>query len=228
MTTAGAGDADRSAEPIVPVVTGDEGALAAAAAARPGGRLRWWPAGAVGLARTLGLTEGAGVRDDPTGGDPALVAVDGMAITVDGPGPERLALAAVVGGIDPRRLRAGHRRRPVQVHLDDRLWFEGRATGVVIANAEFLGAADLAPRAHPGDGWLDTQVYALPPGQRSPMRRRLPTGTHVPHPSLPARRARVVEVRTEAPWPWTADGRALGRWSLVTVRVVPEVCRLML
>jgi len=228
MTPGATRDGDGTGACAAAVVVGDEADLAAAVAGRPHGPLRWWPTRTVGLARTLGLAEDARAPDERTGAEPVVVTVDGLEIHGGGPAPERLALAVVVGGIDPRRLGARHRRRPVQVRIDGTTWFEGRATTVVVANAEFLGTADLAPRAHPGDGWLDAQVYALPPAQRAAMRRRLATGTHLPHPSLPTRRARTVEVRTAAPWPWTADGRALGRRSLVTVRVTPGVCRLVL
>lgn len=59
---------------------------------------------------------------------------------------------------------------------------------VVAMNAAFCGEANLAPRAHPGDGLIDTIEGSLGFSDRVRARRRLVTGTHVPHPSLATRR----------------------------------------
>jgi len=61
-------------------------------------------------------------------------------------------------------------------------------------NSEWLGGWIVAPRAHPGDGYFDLVEARLSIGDRIKARRRLPTGTHVPHPSIRVRRITATEV----------------------------------
>jgi hypothetical protein len=73
------------------------------------------------------------------------------------------------------------------------LW-RGGATAAM--NAQYLGRWDVAPRAHPGDGALDVVEVdpAMGLGDRWKAWRRLPSGTHVPHPRLATRRAGAVQL----------------------------------
>jgi hypothetical protein len=131
-----------------------------------------------------------------------------------------LAVNAAVLGVPPDRLRRRDRRRPVTVRVDGQTRFEGRATTVVIATGQYLRGADLAPRGHPGDGRVEVQVYALDPLQRRRMRRRLATGTHVPHPGIVEATGRSVEVTAPVLWPLEVDGcpRTALRGLTATVR----------
>lgn len=210
--------------PVQLVVRGGEPELAGAVAPRPGVTVSWRPSAPDGLARTLGLDPQAGA------GAGVAVPIDGMDVrcgTADG-GGERFAVGHVVLGARPDRLRAWHRSRVLRVRVDGRERFAGRAVAVVIANAEFLGSADVVPGAHPGDGVLEVQVYALRPGERAAMRRRLRTATHLPHPRIVTARGREVEVRAARPCPWWADGVACGRAEWIRVRVRPGAFRLAL
>jgi hypothetical protein len=67
----------------------------------------------------------------------------------------------------------------------DRLW---RGPVFAVMNSEWLGNWIVAPRAHPGDGFFDMLDARLSISDRIEARRRLPTGTHVPHPSISVRR----------------------------------------
>lgn len=96
----------------------------------------------------------------------------------------------------------------------------GRA--FVAMNAQFLGPWDLAPRAHPGDGLLDTFDARLPPGQRLAVRSRLPHGTHLPHPGIRERRAPAVQVELDRPLPLRLDGEPAGTARALSVRVEPD------
>ena len=58
---------------------------------------------------------------------------------------------------------SGTGRERLLVTVDGRTVHDGPATSVVVANGQFSGTADLAPRGHPGDGRLEVQVYALRP-----------------------------------------------------------------
>lgn len=151
------------------------------------------------LARAVGL----GPRDPDTPPAPGGVALPVDAIDSDA----GLAVNAIVIGVAPARLRATHRRRPVVVTVDGRELFRGRATTVVVANGQFLDGVDAVPRGHPGDGRLEVQVYALRAGERAAMRRRLPAGTHVPHPRIVTGSAREIRVEVGGrPAPLVRDG----------------------
>lgn len=201
-----AGDLARA----LPVPGGDAG-LADAVAATPGGCWRPDPAG--DLARALGLRAATpGTRVVPCD------AVDGL--------PGGPAVNAVVLGTAPDRLARRHRRRPVRVEVDGReLPGPGgrplRATTVVVASGQYLRGLDLVPRGHPGDGRLEVLVFALAPGERHAMRRRLPTGAHLPHPRILTASGRRIRVTWDTPEPVEADGRDRGPAPTVDLRVRP-------
>ena len=78
-------------------------------------------------------------------------------------------------------------------------WWRGPLLAVL--NCPYIGDWDVAPRAHPNDGHFDiVEVRAgMSRRQRLQARRRLPLGTHVPHPE--------IEVRTADTATWSFDGR---------------------
>jgi diacylglycerol kinase family enzyme len=97
-----------------------------------------------------------------------------------------------------------------------------------VASGQCLRRADVVPRGHPGDGWAEVQVYALARRARRPMRRRLPSGTHVPHPGIRTGRARRVEVEVAGRGlPVELDGRPRGRTTRLEVTLVPAAIRLL-
>ena len=98
-----------------------------------------------------------------------------------------------------------------------RSWLTGRT--LVVMNAAFLGRWNLGPRAHPGDGLLDISDANLPPRQRLAAWRRLPTGTHVPHPAIDTARRATFSTSFERPVPVVLDGVPAGRAHRITVRV---------
>jgi diacylglycerol kinase family enzyme len=149
-----------------------------------------------------------GVAPASEGAAPRGIALPIDAIVTDA----GTAVNLVVLGRSPTALRAWHRGRHLRVTVDGRAVHDGPATTVVVANGQFSGTADLVPRGHPGDGRVEVQVYALRPGERAPMRRRLATGTHLPHPRIVATTGRSVEVTTTgAALTVTVDGRPAGR-----------------
>lgn len=193
---------------------GDDAALAALVAAHPGARVAFAPDGS-DLARAVGLA-------GPPRGDVELV-LDALDVATVG-----LAVNLLVSGVAPDRLRAGHRRHAVEVDVDGRRAFGGRATTVVIANGQFRRGADLVPRGHPGDGRLEVHVFALAPGQRATLRRRLPGGGHLPHPALHTAAGRQVRVEWDRARPLEVDGARRGRRAVVEAQIVPGAYRLLL
>lgn len=89
----------------------------------------------------------------------------------------------------------------------------------VVMNAEWLGPLDLGPRAHPGDGLLDTYEARLRPGDLVAVWRRARTGTHLPHPRIRERRTAAVQTSFSRPrWVWL-DGERVGRARNLSLRV---------
>lgn len=82
-------------------------------------------------------------------------------------------------------------------------------SGMLIANGQFLGRLDIAPRAHPGDGRLEVLVFE---GRASDLWRMVPrmrTGTHLPHPRV--RELRPASVRVTTSGRLFGDGVDVGR-----------------
>ena len=104
-------------------------------------------------------------------------------------------------------------------------WLRGPLFGAF--NAEWLGEWDVAPRAHPGDGLLEVVDAALSTGDRLKARRRLPTGTHLPHPGI--RMTRVAAVQRDVPTGHSVwlDGERLGSARAVSIRVEPDALRIV-
>jgi YegS C-terminal NAD kinase beta sandwich-like domain len=99
-------------------------------------------------------------------------------------------------------------------------WWRGRAW--LAMNAAWLGRWNVAPRAHPDDGLVDTFDARVPAGQRLAVRRRLPLGAHLPHPAIAERRAKAVQTRLERPTTVWLDGQAVGEARELSVRVEPD------
>jgi hypothetical protein len=197
-------------------VAGDDAALARAVAAHEGALIRFRPSASSDFARAVGLEPGS--HTEPT----TEVPVD--ALLVDG----TLAVNMVIAGIAPDRLRWFHAAGPTEVVVDGRQLFSGDATTVVIANGQFLRGRDVVPRGHPGDGRIEIQVYAVPPRERSALRRRLANGTHLPHPAIVTGSGRRVELVRTPSGRADIDGRSVRRRPAgATIEVAPAAYRLL-
>lgn len=100
-----------------------------------------------------------------------------------------------------------------------RSWWWGRL--LVVANASFIGSWNVAPRAHPGDGRLDTFDARPSLAVRLAARRRLPAGTHVPHPDIVQRRAAAAQFALDPALDIRLDGHRIARAAALSVRVEP-------
>lgn len=101
-----------------------------------------------------------------------------------------------------------------------RSWWTGRI--VAVMNAQWLGRWDLGPRAHPGDGLLDVSDADLALGDRLKARRRLRTGTHLPHPGITTRRVSAWRTDLAPSLDIRLDGVSVGRAHHLSVRVEPD------
>jgi diacylglycerol kinase family enzyme len=105
-------------------------------------------------------------------------------------------------------------------HLVARTRGWGRA--FVAMNAAWWGAWNLGPKAHPGDGLLDTYDARLGVADRLKVRARLSHGAHLPHPGIQERRTAAVQVTFDRPLTVELDGQGIGRARHLSVRVEPE------
>ena len=108
-----------------------------------------------------------------------------------------------------------------------RPWWRGgwwRGPVLLVMNAEFIGAWDVAPRGHPNDGRVD--VFEAAPDmsirQRLAARRRLRSATHVPHPSIVKRSVRTATYDYPEALTIRIDGRNIGRAATIQVTVRPD------
>ena len=101
-----------------------------------------------------------------------------------------------------------------------RSWWRGRL--LVAANASFIGSWNAAPRSHPGDGRLDVFDASPPLSVRLAARRRLPSGTHVPHPQITQRRTTAAQFDLDPALDVYLDGRHLARARTLSLRVEPQ------
>ena len=194
-------------------ITGDDAALAAWVASAPGALVRFHPDAASDLGHAVGASETPVGTELPMD---TLVLADGT-----------VAVNMVVLGTPPDRVTRWRRRTELSVTLDGTTWFEGRATTVLVAVGQWLRGNDVVPRGHPGDGRVEVQAYRLRPAERSEMRRRLPTGGHLPHPRILGRTARTVEIRAAKPLPLEVDGVTRAPVSRLSAEVKPNAYRLL-
>ncbi|HWC69080.1 MAG TPA: hypothetical protein VG478_13510 [Acidimicrobiales bacterium] len=93
---------------------------------------------------------------------------------------------------------------------------------LAVCNAQYRGSWDLAPRSHPADGVLDVvEVGSMSLPDRWRAWRRLPTGTHVPHPAIAQRRVREATFTFSRPRRIWLDGEPAGTATEVAVRAEP-------
>ncbi|HVX18023.1 MAG TPA: hypothetical protein VHA73_08310 [Acidimicrobiales bacterium] len=126
----------------------------------------------------------------------------------------RLPLDAVKATID------GQERVFVAHFVARRGWWRGPV--VAAMNAEWLGRWDVAPRSHPDDGLVDVLEANLHLNDRLKARSRLPTGTHLPHPSITVRRMASVDLDFARPLDIWLDGERLGRATAASLTVLPD------
>lgn len=102
-----------------------------------------------------------------------------------------------------------------------RSWVRGRV--LVVANAAFIGEWNIAPRAHPGDGRFDiVETATMGLADRWKARRRLPLGTHLPHPDIRTRRTAAAQYEFAEPTPVWLDGVRTTEATSLSVRLEPD------
>lgn len=151
------------------------------------------------LARTLGIPTTA------TNGEIGEFTIDLVRVILDD-GIERIACAHVVA-------RSSRGRGS---------WWTGPVLAVM--NAEFYGNWDVAPRGHPNDGRVETFQCSegFPIRQRFAVSRRLPLGTHLPHPAITTSSVRHASWTFERSLDVWIDGRRVAHSNSIEVVVMPD------
>lgn len=93
---------------------------------------------------------------------------------------------------------------------------------IAVMNAAFVGSWNVAPRSHPGDGMFEVLHADLSFSDRLKARRRLPSGTHVPHPGITQERGTAFDFSLEQPLNLWADGKQMGEVHSFSIELVPE------
>ena len=134
----------------------------------------------------------------------------------------------VLDVVTERSHHASSRHLAVAHVVIRRRWWRGPLA--FVGNVGAVGKWDVAPRAHPNDGRFDVVDVdvSMRVRDRWEARRRLPTGTHLPHPA--------ISVRTATEWSWSGpdgthvwvDGVDIGVRSRVTVRIVPDAAAVLI
>ena len=154
----------------------------------------------------------------PSGGQPVVLTGGDLCRTLGGRGHARPGSEATLVDVDVGEALLDGRSHRFAAHLVARpTHHPGRWW--VAANAAHRGSWNLAPRAHPGDGLLDILDIAIPPGELLSAWRRLRSGTHVPHPAIRQERSRAVQIQFERPASVVLDGRSVGRYCSISLRV---------
>jgi diacylglycerol kinase family enzyme len=96
---------------------------------------------------------------------------------------------------------------------------------LVAMNAQWIGSWNAGPRAHPNDGLLDVYDAALTLRELPAVRRRLVSGTHVPHPHIDHRRVRELNVSFDRGRWLFIDGRPAGRVRQLRIGIEPDRLR---
>jgi YegS C-terminal NAD kinase beta sandwich-like domain len=110
--------------------------------------------------------------------------------------------------------------------LARRVWWFGPILAVM--NAQFMGPWDVAPRGHPNDGFADVLDVTMGITDRLKARKRLLTGTHVPHPGIAQRRIQTSTFALAKPRPIWLDGERIGALAEFSITVEPDALTVVL
>lgn len=97
----------------------------------------------------------------------------------------------------------------------------------VAMNAQWIGRWNVGHKAHPNDGILDLYESELRMADLLKVRRRLPSGSFLPHPRIRHRRAKNAQFELDRRQPVWLDGQSIGVGRTVSVRVEPDALRVV-
>ena len=99
---------------------------------------------------------------------------------------------------------------------------------VVAMNAQWVRGWNLGPKSHPNDGRLDVFESSLRVGDLAKVRRRLPSGSHLPHPRITSRRVAATTIELDRTLPVRLDGEVVDEGRSLVIRLEPDVLRVVI
>jgi hypothetical protein len=97
----------------------------------------------------------------------------------------------------------------------------------VAMNAQWVGEWNLGPKAHPNDGIVDAYQAHLGLFEWRQVVKRLPTGSHLPHPKIESTRAKAVTFEFDTDYEVFIDGDPVTRARHLAIRVLPDAIRVV-
>lgn len=166
----------------------------------------------------------ADLADDRPDDDVSVSAGD-VHRSLGAPGPrsvaQRLPMDLLTVSIDGRTTVA------VAHVVARRSWWRGPI--VAAMNVDHFGTWIVAPRAHPNDGRFDVVDVdaAMSFRDRLMARRRLPSGSHVPHPAISVTTSTARRWEFDRPTRVWVDGSDAGRCRELEVTIRPDAFHLV-
>jgi hypothetical protein len=104
-----------------------------------------------------------------------------------------------------------------------------RGRHLIVSNAGWIGDSNVAPRAHPNDGKVEMLAITshMSLRQRILARRRMQTGTHLPHPDLSSMQIATQSIVRQNEERLMIDGRKIDNWASISIRVEPDYWRVL-
>ena len=99
---------------------------------------------------------------------------------------------------------------------------------IFISNVAHYGKTNPAPKAHPGDGKFDMLEVKLSPLQTFKAVKRVSAGTHIPHPGIKYKQVSSEQFSFEKKLSIEIDGKNIGKFSTVSIRIENEALRVVI
>jgi len=99
---------------------------------------------------------------------------------------------------------------------------------IFISNVAHYGKTNPAPKAHPGDGKFDMLEVKLSPFQTFKAVKRVSAGTHIPHPGIKYRQVSSEQFSFGKKLSIGIDGKNIGKFSTVSIRIENEALRVVI
>ena len=99
---------------------------------------------------------------------------------------------------------------------------------IFISNVAHYGKTNPAPKAHPGDGKFDMLEVKLSPFQTFKAVKRVSAGTHIPHPGIKYKQVSSEQFSFEKKLSIEIDGKNIGKFSTVSIRIENEALRVVI
>ncbi len=99
------------------------------------------------------------------------------------------------------------------------------STGIV--NTQLSNGNRYAPKAHPGDGFMEEIESNLDIRQAIIARKKLKSGDHLPHPQLRLKKGKAFTYDSPKGMKLILDSKSIGRYKAFSVKVIPHAIQVI-